>query len=235
MDACYKRRSSSKEAPFVTHSWSGRSSCASIFSRESFRTVGCLSVQGIPPSPAAQLLNHPWHAHETFIQYITTTSRYLDTASATHALPHRSVSVSHYLDRQHHQQPKGKNGHVLDLWRVTELRTRTVVSCIYSASFGFLYYGVILLSAKIMGGDSTCSFDYAILFFASSSELVFVVLTRLYLDKLEWANTATINMLASAVFTGIMPLHGSMVWLLLTSFVARGTGFVSSCLGWIIT
>ena len=43
-----------------------------------------------------------------------------------------------------------------------------MVSCIVWAAFGFLYYGVILLSAKVMEDSGGCSFDYSILFFASS-------------------------------------------------------------------
>ncbi|CAN0538388.1 unnamed protein product, partial [Laminaria digitata] len=65
------------------------------------------------------------------------------------------------------KKPKGKEGGLSDLWRRPELRRRSVVSCTVWAAFGFLYYGVILLSSKVMGEGGSCSFDYSILFFAS--------------------------------------------------------------------
>lgn len=54
------------------------------------------------------------------------------------------------------------------LWRRPELRWRSTVSCVIWASFGFMYYGVILLSSKIVGVSEECSFDYSVLFFAAS-------------------------------------------------------------------
>ena len=66
------------------------------------------------------------------------------------------------------EKTKAKEGELSDLWRRPELRRRSVVSCIVWAAFGFLYYGVILLSAKVMEDSGGCSFDYSILFFASS-------------------------------------------------------------------
>lgn len=68
------------------------------------------------------------------------------------------------------QEPKDRTSGsgVLNLWRRKDLRMRSLVSCVIWASFGFMYYGVILLSSKIMGESDECSFDYSILFFASS-------------------------------------------------------------------
>lgn len=55
-----------------------------------------------------------------------------------------------------------------NLWRRPDLRWRSIISCIIWSAFGFLYYGVILLSSKVMGDSDECSFDYSILFFAAS-------------------------------------------------------------------
>eukprot|EP00752_Nemacystus_decipiens_P004153 g3800.t2 len=66
------------------------------------------------------------------------------------------------------EKPKEKGGSgVSNLWRTPQLRWRSVISCIIWLAFGFLYYGVILLSSKIMGDSNECSFDYSVLFFAS--------------------------------------------------------------------
>lgn len=134
-----------------------------------------------------------------------------------------------------HQKSRGKEGGLLDLWRVPELRKRTFVSCIVWAFFGFVYYGVILLSAKIMDDDGTCSFDYSILLFASSSELVSNVLTRFYVDKLDRSVSLTINFVVAGIVTGLMPLNDALWWLLVTSFVARGAAYVIGCMSWVIT
>lgn len=134
-----------------------------------------------------------------------------------------------------HQQPRGSKGGVFNLWRVAELRKRTLVSSVVWAAFGFLYYGVILLSTKVMGDDGTCTFDYSILLFASSSELVANLVTRTYVGRLDRSVSLTINFFVSAVMTGIMPLHGALGWLLFTSFVARGAAYVAACFSWVIT
>eukprot|EP00903_Cladosiphon_okamuranus_P012058 g11321.t2 len=74
---------------------------------------------------------------------------------------------------------KGGGG-VSNLWRIAELRWRSIVSCVIWSAFGFLYYGVILLSSKVMGDSSECSFDYPILFFASSSALWWLLLASFF-------------------------------------------------------
>lgn len=67
------------------------------------------------------------------------------------------------------QKPKDKGGGgIWNLWRRPELRWRSIVSCFIWSAFGFMYYGVILLSSKIMGDSDECSFDYSVLFLASS-------------------------------------------------------------------
>ena len=67
------------------------------------------------------------------------------------------------------QKPKDNgSGGVANLWRIPELRWRSMVSCLIWWAFGFLYYGVILLSSKVMGDSNECSFDYSIVFFAAS-------------------------------------------------------------------
>ncbi|CAM9828892.1 unnamed protein product [Scytosiphon promiscuus] len=124
---------------------------------------------------------------------------------------------------------------VLNLWRRSDLRMRSIVSCLIWACFGFMYYGVILLSSKIMGESDECSFDYSILFFASSSELVANFVTRLYVDKLDRRKSLTINFLLSAVMTVLMPINDAMAWLLVTSFFARGASYIAACFSWVIT
>ncbi|CAN0257824.1 unnamed protein product [Ectocarpus sp. 6 AP-2014] len=133
------------------------------------------------------------------------------------------------------EKPKDRHGGVANLWRRPDLRARTIVSCIIWAAFGFLYYGVILLSSKILGESDECSFDYSILLFASASELVANVLTRFYVDRLDRRLSMSINFTVSAVMTVLMPVNSAMAWLLVTSFFARGASYVSACLAWIVT
>eukprot|EP00904_Undaria_pinnatifida_P014189 jgi/Undpi1/9900/HiC_scaffold_28.g12354.m1 len=130
---------------------------------------------------------------------------------------------------------ESKEGGLSDLWRRPELRRRSIVSCLVWAAFGFLYYGVILLSSRVMGDSGTCSFDYSILFFASSSELISNVVTRLYVDMLDRRVSLTLNFVLSGVTTALLPLSSSLWWLLLFSFLARGTAYMAACLAWVIT
>ena len=62
----------------------------------------------------------------------------------------------------------GEENGIWALWRRPAVRKRGLTACVVWGSFGFMYYGVILLSAKVLGTASTCSFDYGILSFASS-------------------------------------------------------------------
>lgn len=99
----------------------------------------------------------------------TTTVLFLSLAllalfSSLSLLPLRVLLFDYWL-----QKPKTRGGSgVANLWRKPELRWRSMVSCIIWSAFGFMYYGVILLSSKIMGDSDECSFDYSILFFAAS-------------------------------------------------------------------
>lgn len=95
-------------------------------------------------------------------------------------------------------------------------------------------YGVVLLSTKLMGDDGTCSFDFFILLFVSSSELFVNAVTRMYIDKIKWSDILILMFLVPGILTGILPLDVALVWLLLTSSAARGTAYVASSLAWVI-
>lgn len=133
------------------------------------------------------------------------------------------------------QKVGSKETGVLALWRRRELRCRTLVSWIVWAAFGFLYYGVILLSADVLGESDTCSFDYSILFFAASSELVSNLMSRTYIDVVDRRHSLTANFLLSGMATVFLPFNENMAWLLLLSFVARGASYTAACFAWTIT
>eukprot|EP00903_Cladosiphon_okamuranus_P012057 g11321.t1 len=129
---------------------------------------------------------------------------------------------------------KGGGG-VSNLWRIAELRWRSIVSCVIWSAFGFLYYGVILLSSKVMGDSSECSFDYPILFFASSSELVANVVSRYFVDKIDRRISLNASFMLSALMTVLLPASSALWWLLLASFFGRGAAYVAACFSWVMT
>lgn len=112
---------------------------------------------------------------------------------------------------------------------------RSVVSWIIWTAFGFVYYGVILLSALVLGESGTCSFDYSILFFASSSELVGNLLSRVYVDRFDRRASLTMNFVVAGAATMVLPFTSYMAMLMLMSFVARGTSYTAACFAWVIT
>lgn len=101
--------------------------------------------------------------------------------------------------------------------------------------FGFLYYGIILLSANELDDDDSCSFDYSILFFAASSELVANILLRSYIDAGDRRTSAAINFIVAGVAVVLLPLNSSLALLIIFSFLARGTAYTAAALSWIIT
>ena len=68
-----------------------------------------------------------------------------------------------------------------------------------------------------------------------SSELVSNLATRYYVDKIDRRVSLTLNFVLSGITTVLLPLSGAMWWLLLFSFVARGTAYMAASLAWVIT
>ena len=66
------------------------------------------------------------------------------------------------------QEPEVEEGGIWKLWHRPEIRRRCFTACVVWMAFGFIYYGVILLSVKVMGTAGTCSFEYGILSLVAS-------------------------------------------------------------------
>ena len=71
--------------------------------------------------------------------------------------------------------------------------------------------------------------------FTVRSELVSNMVTRFYVDKLDRRVSLTMNFILSGMTTALLPIGSSMWWLLLFSFLARGTAYMAACLAWVIT
>lgn len=67
------------------------------------------------------------------------------------------------------------------------------------------------------------------------SELVSNVTSKLYVDRVDPRLSLTANFVISSIMTVLMPVYGSLPWLLGTSFFARGTAYMTACFAWAIT
>lgn len=101
--------------------------------------------------------------------------------------------------------------------------------------FGFLYYGVILLSAAVLDEDDSCNFDYPILFFASCSEIFMNMVMRSYVQRVEKRMSLATNFCAAGFAILMLTMNDRMLWLLFFSFVARGTAYAASSFAWVVT
>lgn len=131
----------------------------------------------------------------------------------------------------------GIGGGLLELWRRTDLRNRTFVSATAWASYGFCYYGVIAFSAVVLGevDDGTCSFNYPILFFSASSEVVVNLVSVLYIDRVDLRLNLAVTLCVCAVAIVLLPVSQDEAWLLVMTFLARGAAYTTGLLCWVIT
>lgn len=115
-------------------------------------------------------------------------------------------------------------------------------------SFGFTYYGLILLVTRLYkesdgdngGGSSnaTCSFDYADILVNSTGEIPGVIITYLIIDRVGRKITQTGSYLLGAlclVILGGMGHTSGKGAILALSLIARACAMASSCVTWVVT
>jgi MFS family permease len=126
---------------------------------------------------------------------------------------------------------------VMDLFRKGFSRITLPLWCLWGA-WGFLYYGIVLLSARIEeSGDESdfqCSFNYASILVISMAEVLGLVLLIPLIDHLgrRWSQAISFFLVGILVIPlGIVSLSPvAKVGLL---FAARGSIMFASCASWV--
>ena len=132
-----------------------------------------------------------------------------------------------------------------------EDRKSTGFLAIIWISFGFTYYGLILLVTRLYkesdGNDNnnssnsssnaTCSFDFADIFVNSSGEIPGVIITYLLVDRIGRRPSQTSSYLLGAcclVIIGCISTS-SKAAILSIALIARACAMSASCLTWVVT
>ena len=129
-----------------------------------------------------------------------------------------------------------------------EDKKTTALLAIIWVSFGFTYYGLILLVTRLYrqtDGDSgsassnaTCSFDYADILVNSTGEIPGVVITYLIIDRIGRRVTQSGSYLLGAMCLVILGSMGHATGkgaILALSLIARACAMASSCVTWVVT
>ncbi|CAM9411951.1 unnamed protein product [Choristocarpus tenellus] len=128
-----------------------------------------------------------------------------------------------------------KEGNFRELWQRPELRHVSFMLWIVWASFGFQYYGVILLGASILGSKDSCQFDNILLFFVTGSELVAYIVSEMYSNRIGRRENIIGSLLLAGIASLLMPLELGLTWMTFFAFLGRGAGFLGGVFAWIIT
>ena len=105
-------------------------------------------------------------------------------------------------------------------------------------AFGFSYYGVILLVARLFTETSSpgaCAFDYQAIFINAVSEVIGIVISALVIDRLGRTRSQALLYLISAVSALCIGLPLSYWLLTFVSVIARLSVFAASSVTWVAT
>lgn len=193
-------------------------------------------------------------AHSTFKS--TSPPRSASAASQDSHSPQRNrsitmVSNTPFMDtcRSYAMQPFVEIRKALGvIFATPEDRKATGLLAIIWTSFGFTYYGLILLVTRLYkqsdGSDNdsgssnaTCSFDYQDILVNSTGEIPGVIITYFIVDRLGRRVSQTSSYLLGAVCLIVIGLIGtdSKGAILAMALIARACAMASSCLTWVVT
>ena len=129
------------------------------------------------------------------------------------------------------------------LLSTSELRWTTIPLWTTWLSFGFCYYGIILLVTRVYssgsGGEvSDVSFDFASIFVSACSELAGVTLTALIVDR--WGRVSTQSLMylmtgVALVVLSFLKAKSSSFTITAISFISRMSAMSSSSATWVAT
>lgn len=107
-------------------------------------------------------------------------------------------------------------------------------------SFGFSYYGIILLTSRVYSSaDTDVSFDFLALFVSASSEFVGVFVTALIVDRWGRVPTQSLMYLFTGVGMALLGLRGNVHFSSFAigaiAFVSRMSAMSSSSATWVAT
>ncbi|CAM9948989.1 unnamed protein product, partial [Discosporangium mesarthrocarpum] len=148
------------------------------------------------------------------------------------------VDIGEIKLRHYEARLRGREGHIEELWAQPEQRRVSLILWGTWISFGFQYYGVVLLGALVLGSSegSTCDYNDFLLFVNSSSELLAYVLSGLYTGLLGSVKSMVANFAVSALATALMLVGAAGLYgVAAAAFLARGCACMASLFAWAVT
>lgn len=128
----------------------------------------------------------------------------------------------------------------LDILRDKDMRRVTLPLWVVWALFGFTYYGLILFVTRVYSKNddddsSTCSFDYASIFYNSLSELAGTTVAVLFIERIGRVNVQIIFYAVAGVLVGLIGAPIPSAGVLVLSFVSRMSLMASTNATWVLT
>lgn len=150
------------------------------------------------------------------------------------------------VDDEPYERGEGyDNGSYFDLIKTGAMRKVSLPLWTIWGIFGFTYYGLILLVARMYNtdqsdddagdGEKTCSFDYSNIFMNASSEMVGVFASSLVIDRMGRVKTQTLFYFMAGVAVFCTGLELPPTGLLIMAMLGRGSIMGASCVTWVTT